>query len=91
MYRILIVTFLIEGSSLFAQKSSIEIGLLRSNFNYQNAYQDSDIAYQTIPSLILNYMLRSASSKLSYGLTFQEYNSKGVDGELKFIVGILIT
>ena len=79
MYRILIVTFLINYS-LFAQKSSIEIGLLRSNFNYQNAYQDSDIAYQANSSLILNYMLRSASSKLSYGLTFQEYNSKGVDG-----------
>ena len=79
MYRIFIVTFLINYS-LFAQKSSIEIGLLRSNFNYQNAFQDNDITFGANPSLTLNYIIQSDSSKLGYGITYQEYNSKAVDG-----------
>ena len=79
MSRIFIVTFLINYS-LFAQKSSTEIGLLRSNFIYQNAFQDNDITFEANSSLIVNYMLHNDSSKLTYGITYQEYNSKAVDG-----------
>lgn len=79
MLRFFIYTFLVSYS-LIAQKNSIEIGLIRSNYVYDNESMPSEIEYEIKPSLIINFMLSKNSSKLRYGVTYQEYNSGATEG-----------
>ena len=77
--RYFIYTFLLSYY-IIAQKNSIEIGLIRSNYVYDNESMPSELEYEIKPSLIINFMLSKNSSKLRYGLTYQEYNTGATEG-----------
>ena len=77
--RYFIYTFLLSYN-IIAQKNSIEIGLIRSNYVYDNESMPSELEYEIKPSLIINFMLSKNSSKLRYGLTYQEYNTGATEG-----------
>lgn len=77
--RYFIYTFLLSYN-IIAQKNSIEIGLIRSNYVYDNESMPSELEYEIKPSLIINFMLSKKSSKLRYGVTYQEYNTGATEG-----------
>ena len=77
--RYFIYTFLLSYN-IIAQKNSIEIGLIRSNYVYDNESMPSELEYEIKPSLIINFMLSKNSSKLRYGVTYQEYNTGATEG-----------
>lgn len=77
--RYFIYTFLLSYN-IIAQKNSIEIGLIRSNYVYDNESMPSELEYEIKPSLIINFMLSKNSSKLRYGVTYQEYNTGAIEG-----------
>ena len=77
--RYFIYTILLSYN-VIAQKNSIEIGLIRSNYVYDNESMPSELEYEIKPSLIINFMLSKNSSKLRYGVTYQEYNTGATEG-----------